>query len=237
METVCDVSAFPLIAFRQLSIFQRVPDTLQVDTQDQQGLNYFDNGNSRSFLKVTLGRDVTKLEQDMVERTPRWEGKEQKKIMKPVARVEKGKENVTVKPPRGLEGIRKTTLKTTPRVQGNKEKTTVRPTPGVEEAKEKTIVKQFPRVEGAEEKATVKLSSGVKGTHENISEDQTKAKEPPVSATTVRPVPQTAAVTEKKKLRAADFKSEPRWDFEDKYMLDNSSPPSVGAMAMCVCQE
>uniref|UniRef100_A0A8C8BLB2 alpha-N-acetylgalactosaminide alpha-2,6-sialyltransferase n=1 Tax=Otus sunia TaxID=257818 RepID=A0A8C8BLB2_9STRI len=252
---VCDVSAFPVIAFRHLSIFQRAPDMPQADTQEQQGLNYSDNGNSRSFLKLTLGRDITKLEQDMVERTPRWEGKEeQKKMPKPVARVEDDKENTTVKPPPGLEvikkkimqkgpkvqvnkekttvrpaqgveGIKKTTMKTGPKVQGNKEKTTVRPAPGVEEAKEKSIVKPLPRVKG---KATVKPSSGVQGTHENnTSKDQTKPKEPPAPVKTVRPVPQAAAVTEKKKLRAADFKSEPQWDFEDKYLLDNSSPPST----------
>uniref|UniRef100_A0A8C8BPT5 alpha-N-acetylgalactosaminide alpha-2,6-sialyltransferase n=1 Tax=Otus sunia TaxID=257818 RepID=A0A8C8BPT5_9STRI len=224
--SVCDVSAFPVIAFRHLSIFQRAPDMPQADTQEQQGLNYSDNGNSRSFLKLTLGRDITKLEQDMVERTPRWEGKEeQKKMPKPVARVEDDKENTTVKPPPGLEGIKKTTMKTGPKVQGNKEKTTVRPAPGVEEAKEKSIVKPLPRVKG---KATVKPSSGVQGTHENnTSKDQTKPKEPPAPVKTVRPVPQAAAVTEKKKLRAADFKSEPQWDFEDKYLLDNSSPPST----------
>ncbi|NXU26734.1 SIA7A sialyltransferase, partial [Thalassarche chlororhynchos] len=213
--------------FRQLSIFQCA--LLQVDTQEQQGLNYSDNGNSRSFLKLTLGRNITRLEQDMVERTPRWEGKEaQKKMMKPVAGVEEAKENMTVKPLPGLEGIKKKTVKTAPKVQGIKEKRAARPAPGLEEAKEKTIVKPLPGVEGAKEKAMVKSSSGVKGAHENnISKDQTKPKEPPASVKTVRPVPQAAAVTEKKKLRAADFKSEPRWDFEDKYLLDNLSPPST----------
>lgn len=187
---------------------------------------------------MILGRDITRLEQDMVEKTPRWEGKEeQKKMMKPVARLEEAKENMTVKPPPALEGV-KTTVKTPLRVQGNKEKTTVRPAPGVEEAKEKTTVKPLPRVEGTKEEATVKPSSGMKGAHENnISKDQTKPKEPPASVKTVRPLPQAAAVTEKKQLRAADFKSEPHWDFEDKYLLDNSSPPLVGVMAVCVCQE
>ncbi|NXN72862.1 SIA7A sialyltransferase, partial [Himantopus himantopus] len=212
--------------FRQLSIFQRASDTLQMDTQEQQGLNYSDNGNSRSFLKGTLGRDITRLKQDMAERAPRWDGKDdQKKMMKPVARVEEAKESMTVNPLPGLEGIKMTTVKTAPRVQGNKEKTTVRPAPGVEEGKEKTIVKPLPRVEGAKEKATVKPSYGVKRAHENnISKDQTK---PPAPEKSVRSVPQAAAVTEKKKLRAADFKSEPQWDFEDKYLLDNSSPPST----------
>ncbi|KAK4811918.1 hypothetical protein QYF61_017442 [Mycteria americana] len=149
-------------------------------------------------------------------------------MTKPVPRVGEAKENMTVKPSPRLEGIKKTTVKTAPMVQGNKEKTTVRPAPGVEEAKEKTVVKPLPRVEGAKEKATVKPSSEVKGAHENnTSKDQTKPKEPPASVKTERPDPQAAAVTEKKKLRAADFKSELRWDFEDKYLLDNSSPPST----------
>ncbi|XP_068269385.1 alpha-N-acetylgalactosaminide alpha-2,6-sialyltransferase 1 [Nyctibius grandis] len=215
--------------FRQLSIFQRAPDVLQVNTQEQQVLSYYDNENSSSFLKVTLGRDITRLQQETVERTPRWKGKEeQKKTTKPVARVEEAKEDMTVKPPPRLEGIKKTTVQTAPRAQGNKEKTAVRPAPVVEEAMEKPTVKSLPRVEGAKKKATMKPTSGVKGVNENnISKDQTKPKEPLASVKTVRPVPQTAAVTEKKKLRAADFKSEPRWDFEDKYLLDSSAPPST----------
>ncbi|NXD69102.1 SIA7A sialyltransferase, partial [Eolophus roseicapillus] len=215
--------------FRQLSIFQHAPYMLQVDTQEQQGLNYPENGNSRSFLKVSLGRDITRLKQDMLEKTPRWKGREeQKKMMEPVARVEEAKENVTVKPAPGLEAVKKTTVKTVLRMQGNNEKTTVRPAPEVEEAKEKMTVKPLPSVEGAKKKATVKLSSVVKGAQQNNrSNDQTKPKEPPASVETVRPVPQAAAVKEKKQLRAADFKSEPRWDFEDQYLLDNSSPPST----------
>ncbi|KAM4674565.1 alpha-N-acetylgalactosaminide alpha-2,6-sialyltransferase 1 [Amazona ochrocephala] len=163
----------------------------------------------------------------MLEKTPRWEGREeQKKMMEPVARVEQTKENVTVKPAPGLEGIKKTTVKTVLRMQESNEKRTVRPAPGVEEAKEKMTVKSLPSVEGAKEKATVKLSSEVKGAQQNNKpNDQTKPKEPPASVETVRPVPQAAAVKEKKQLRAADFKSEPRWDFEDQYLLDNSSPP------------
>ncbi|NXK27572.1 SIA7A sialyltransferase, partial [Arenaria interpres] len=216
--------------FRQLSIFQHAPDVLQMDTQEQQGLNYSDNGNSRSFLKVILGRDITKFKQDMVERTQKWEGKEeQKKMLKPVARVEEAKENVTVKPPHRVEGAKeKTTVQTAPVVQGNKEKTTVRPASMVEEAKEKAIVKPLPGVEGAKEKTTVKPSSGVKGAHENnVSKDQTKPEEPPAPVKTITSIPRASAVTEKKKLRAADFKSEPRWDFEDKYLLDSSSPSST----------
>ncbi|XP_034960447.1 alpha-N-acetylgalactosaminide alpha-2,6-sialyltransferase 1 [Zootoca vivipara] len=37
------------------------------------------------------------------------------------------------------------------------------------------------------------------------------------------PVP---AATPKKRLKASDFKSEPHWDFDDQYLLDNSTPAS-----------
>uniref|UniRef100_A0A8C0GPH3 alpha-N-acetylgalactosaminide alpha-2,6-sialyltransferase n=1 Tax=Chelonoidis abingdonii TaxID=106734 RepID=A0A8C0GPH3_CHEAB len=37
---------------------------------------------------------------------------------------------------------------------------------------------------------------------------------------------QAPTVTEKRKLKIADFKSEPQWDFEDRYLLDNSSSQS-----------
>ncbi|NXN12585.1 SIA7A sialyltransferase, partial [Indicator maculatus] len=214
---------------RQWSIFQRAQDLLPVDTQEQQALNHSDNEISRSFFMVTLWRGITRLEQDMAERAPRWEGKEeQKQRMNPLARMEEVKQNVTVKPPFELAGIRKTTVKTTPRVLGNEEKTTVRPAQGVEEAEEKTTVKPLPRVEGAKDKATVKPFSALKGADgNNLSMDQTKPKEPLAAVKTARPVPQAAAVVEQKKLRAADFKSEPQWDFEDEYLLDTSSPPST----------
>ncbi|NWW32762.1 SIA7A sialyltransferase, partial [Panurus biarmicus] len=214
--------------FRKLNIFQHAPKTEQVDTQEQQGLNYSDNGNSRSILKVTLEGHITRLK-DVVEKTPRWKGKEeQKETVKPFMRVKEAKENMAVKPPPQLEGIKKTTVKTTLMVQGSKEKTTVRPAPWVEEAKEKTTVKPLPREKGGKEKATVKPSSGVKGTHENnTSKDQAITKAPPASMRTVRPAPQIAAVTQKRKLSAASFTSEPQWDFEDEYLLDISSPPST----------
>lgn len=235
MESVCDVSAFPLVAFRKLNIYQHAPETQQMDTQEQHGLNCSDNENSRSILKVTLGGHITRLK-DVVEKTPRWKGKEeQKEMMKPVTRVTEAKENMAVKPPLQLEGIKKTTVKTIPMVQGNKGKTTVRPAPRVEEAKEKATVKPLPREDGGKEKATVKPSSGVEGVHENsTSKDQAKPKEPPASMKSVRPAPQAAAVTQKRKLSAANFTSEPRWDFEDEYLLDNSSPPSVGGMVWMV---
>ncbi|NXI62309.1 SIA7A sialyltransferase, partial [Anseranas semipalmata] len=216
--------------FRQFSIFQHAPHMLQMDIQEQQGSDYSGNGNTRRISKEGLERNTTRLEQDTAERTPSWEGRvEQKKTMKPLPRVEEAKEKITVKPPPEVEGIKNTTVETAPKVEGNKEKTVVRPTPGVKEGvKEKTTVKSLPRVEGDREKATVKPSSGVKLAYENnTTKDKTKPKEPPVSVKTVRPVTQAAAVTEKKKLRAADFKSEPRWDFDDEYLLDSSSPPST----------
>ncbi|EMP23769.1 Alpha-N-acetylgalactosaminide alpha-2,6-sialyltransferase 1 [Chelonia mydas] len=37
---------------------------------------------------------------------------------------------------------------------------------------------------------------------------------------------QAPTVAEKRRLRIADFKSEPRWDFEDRYILDSSAPQS-----------
>ncbi|XP_064007013.1 alpha-N-acetylgalactosaminide alpha-2,6-sialyltransferase 1 isoform X1 [Pogoniulus pusillus] len=213
--------------FRQLSIFQRAQELLRVDTQEQQALNSSDNENSRSFLMVTSGRGITRPQKGMDERTPKWEGKEeQKKMMEPVASMEEAKQNTTVKPPFELEAIRKTTVKTTLRVLGKEEeKTTVRAAQRVEEAKEKTTLKPFPRVEGAKDETTVKPFTVLKGADENNpSTDQTKAKEPPAAVQTARPVP---VVTEQKKLRAADFKSEPQWDFEDEYLLDTSSPPST----------
>ncbi|NWI78703.1 SIA7A sialyltransferase, partial [Dryoscopus gambensis] len=212
--------------FRKLNIFQHAPGTQQMDTREQQGLNYSDNGNSGSILKVTLGGHITRLK-DMVEKTPRWKEKEeQKETMKPVTRVTEAKENMSVNPP--PQESRGMTVKTTPMVQGNKGKTTVRPAPRREEAKEKTTVKPLPREEGGKEKVTVKPPSGVKGVHENsTSKDQEEPKELPASMQTVRPAPQTAAVTQKRKLSAANFTSEPRWDFEDEYLLDNSSPPST----------
>ncbi|XP_002188632.5 alpha-N-acetylgalactosaminide alpha-2,6-sialyltransferase 1 isoform X1 [Taeniopygia guttata] len=232
--------------FRKWNVFQHAPETQEVDPQEQQGLNYSDNGNSRSISKVTLGGHMTRLD-DVVEKTPRWNGKEeQKETMRPVMIVKEAKESTAVKPPPQLEGIKKTTVKTTPVVQENKGETTARPAPWVEEDKEKTTVKPLPREKGGKEKATVEPPSVVKGAQENntskdqikskvvtgarennTSEDQTKPKAPPASMKTARPTPQAAAVTQRRKLSSANFTSEPQWDFEDEYLLDNSSPPST----------
>lgn len=231
MESVCDVSAFPLIAFRQLKIYQSISHMLQVDAQDQQSSDYSANG---SILKVGLERNATWLERNTAVSTPSWEGKkEQKETVRPVARVEEGKEKVTVKPFPEVVGIKNTTASTASVVERTKEKTTARPVQGVEEADGKKTV---PRMKGDKEKVTVKPSFGMKVDHANsTSKDKPKAEEPPVSVKTIRPVTQAATVTEKKKLRAADFKTEPQWDFDDEYILDSSSPASVGVMALCVC--
>lgn len=228
MLSVCDVSALPLIAFRKLNIFQHAPETQQVDPQEQQGLNSSDNGNSRSILKVTLGGHITRLN-DVVDKTPRWKGKEEQKgTMKPVMSVKEAEENTAVKPPPQLQGIKETTVKTTPVVQENEGKTAGRPAPWVEKTKEKTTVEPLPWEKGGKEKTTVKPSSVVKGAHENsTSPDQAK---PPAAMKTVQPTPQAAAVTQKRKLSSANFTCEPQWDFEDEYLLDTSSPASVGGM-------
>ncbi|XP_035198537.1 alpha-N-acetylgalactosaminide alpha-2,6-sialyltransferase 1 isoform X2 [Oxyura jamaicensis] len=214
--------------FRQFSIFQRAPGMLQVDTQEQRGSDYSSNGNTSGISEVVLERNTTRLEQGTAGKTPSWEEEEQKKTVRPLPGTEEAKGKVTVKPPPEVEGIKSTTVATTIRVEENKEKTVVRQTPGVKEGvNEKTTPKSLPRVEGAKEKTTVKPSSGVKVAHENnTTEDKTTAKEPSVSVKTVRPVTQAAAVTEKR-LRAADFKSEPQWDFEDEYLLDSSPPPAT----------
>uniref|UniRef100_A0A8B9CQ63 alpha-N-acetylgalactosaminide alpha-2,6-sialyltransferase n=1 Tax=Anser brachyrhynchus TaxID=132585 RepID=A0A8B9CQ63_9AVES len=214
---------------RQFSIFQRAPAMLQADTQEQQGSDYSSNGNASGISEVGLERNTTRLEQGTAERTPSWEEEEQKKTTRPLSGAEEAKGKVTVKQPSEVEGIKSTKVETATRVEGNKEKTVVRQTPGVkEEVNEKTTPKSLPRVEGAKEKTTVKSSSGVKVAHEdNTTKDKTMPKEPSVSVKTVRPVTQAAAVTEKKRLRAADFKSEPQWDFEDEYLLDSSPPPAT----------
>lgn len=231
MENVYDVSAFSLIAFRQLKIYQSISHMLQVDTQDQQGSDYSAYGR---ISKVGLERNATWLKLNTAVSTPSWEGKEeQKKTMRPVARVEEAKEKVTATPYPEMEGIKNTAASTASVVERTKEKTAARPVPGVEEADGKRTV---PRMKGDKEKVTVKPSFGMRVVHANsTSKDKPKAEEPPASVKTVRPVTQAATVTEKKKLRAADFKTEPQWDFDDEYILDSSSPASVGIMALCVC--
>ncbi|NXC43595.1 SIA7A sialyltransferase, partial [Penelope pileata] len=214
--------------FRQFKIFQSVSGILQVDTQGQ-GLDNSDNGNERRISNVGLERNTTWLEQDTVVSTPRWEGEEeQNKTMKPVAVEQVTKEKMTVKPSPEGKGIKNTTVETASTVEGSTEKTTVRPVPGTEKASENTTVIPLPRTKGVKEKATAKPSFGMTVAHENnTSKNKTNSEEPLASVTTVRPVTRGATVTEKKKLRATDFKSEPQWDFDDEYLLDSSSPPST----------
>ncbi|KFV78026.1 Alpha-N-acetylgalactosaminide alpha-2,6-sialyltransferase 1, partial [Struthio camelus australis] len=247
--------------FRQFNYLQPATNVLQADTREQKVSEYSADGNL-TFLKVTLGKDATRLGQDMAKSTQDWEVEEQKTVKlvpeeaegakkemtaKPAPRVEETKEKTTVRPAPEAEGAKekrtvrpapeaegvkeKMTARPSPGVEGAKEKTRVRPSPGAEGAKEKTRVRPSPGAEEAREKTRVRPSPGAEGAHESsIPRGKTKPKEPLTSAKTdgVRPVTQAAAVTEKKKLKAADFKSEPRWDFEDQYVLDSSSPPSVG---------
>ncbi|NWI87525.1 SIA7A sialyltransferase, partial [Pitta sordida] len=214
--------------FRKLNISQRVSDTQQVDNKEQQGLNSSDDENSSSILKVTLGRDITTPKKDVVEQTLRKGKEEERKVMEPVMRAKEGKENMTVKPPPQLEGIKKTTVRPAPVVPQNKEETAARPAPVVPKNKEETTARPAPGMEEAKQKATVKPPSGVKEAHDNnTSKDPEKPKEPPAIVKTVTPVPQAAAVTKKRKLSAANFTTQPHWDFEDEYLLDASSPPST----------
>ncbi|XP_072207831.1 alpha-N-acetylgalactosaminide alpha-2,6-sialyltransferase 1 [Excalfactoria chinensis] len=209
--------------FRQLKVYQSISHMLQVDAQDQRGSGYSANGKTS---KVGLERNATRLELNTTVSTPGWEGKErQKKTMKPVARVEEAKK-VTVKPFPEVVGIKNTTALTASVVERTKEKKAARPVPGVEEADGNRTMIPLPRMKGDKEKVTVKPSFGMKGAHTNgTSKDKPKAEEPPASVK--RPVTQTATVTEKKKLRAADFKTEPQWDFDDEYLQDSSSPAST----------
>ncbi|XP_035426453.1 alpha-N-acetylgalactosaminide alpha-2,6-sialyltransferase 1 [Cygnus atratus] len=182
--------------------------------------------------KVTVKQpsEVEGIKSTTVETATRVEGNKEKTAARLAPGAEEAKEKPTVKPlPKVEEAKEMTTVKPAPKVEENKEKTVVRQTPGVKEGvNEKTTPKSLPRVEGAKEKTTVKPSSGVKVAHEdNTTKDKTMPKEPSVSVKTVRPVTQAAAVTEKKRLRAADFKSEPQWDFEDEYLLDSSPPPAT----------
>lgn len=61
-----------------------------------------------------------------------------------------------------------------------------------------------------------------------IKEHSAKASVPDVQQVT-HPAP---PATTPKRLKAADFKSEPRWKFDDIYLLDNSTPLSVSNHCM-----
>ncbi|OXB57844.1 hypothetical protein ASZ78_008279 [Callipepla squamata] len=222
-QTLCFNSLFGMekSIFRQFKILQSVSHMLRMDTQDQHGSEHAGYGDTRGISKVGLERNATWLKLETAVSTPSWEGKEeQNKTMKLTPRVEEEKEKVTVKPFPEVEGIKNTTLSTASVVERTKEKTTVRSVPGAEDP--------LPRMEGDKEKATVKPSFGMKVAYANsTSKVKPKAEEPPASVETIRAGTQSATVTEEMKLRAADFKSEPQWDFDDEYLLDGSSPAST----------
>ncbi|KAM8796983.1 alpha-N-acetylgalactosaminide alpha-2,6-sialyltransferase 1 [Eudromia elegans] len=161
---------------------------------------------------------------------PSWEAEEERKTAKLV--------------PEETEGAKKEMMaKPAPQVKGAKEKTMATPASGVERAREQKVVRAASEAEGGKEKSVARAASvveeaqknatlraGMKGAHESsTSKDKAKPKESSASAKPhgLRPVTEAAAVTEKKRLKAADFKSEPQWDFEDQYVLDSSSPPST----------
>ncbi|NXE48697.1 SIA7A sialyltransferase, partial [Casuarius casuarius] len=214
--------------FRQFNFFQPAPAVVQVDTHEQKFSDYSADGNL-TFLKVTLGKDTVRLEQDMAKSTPSWEAEEEQKTVKLVpGGVEAAKDKATARPALGAEAAKdKATARPALGAEAAKDKATARPALGAEVAKDKATAR--PAL-GAEENATARPALAAGGAHEsNISKDKAKPKEPLASAKTdgFRPVTQAAAVTEEKKLKAANFKSEPQWDFEDQYVLDSSSPPST----------
>ncbi|XP_064378610.1 alpha-N-acetylgalactosaminide alpha-2,6-sialyltransferase 1 isoform X2 [Dromaius novaehollandiae] len=137
----------------------------------------------------------------------------------------------TARPASGAAGAKdKATVRPVSGAAGAKDKATARPALGAAGAEGKTTAGPASGAAGAKDKATARPALAAEGAHESsISKDKAKPKEPLASAKTdgFRPVTQAAAVTEKKKLKAADFKSEPQWDFEDQYVLDSSSPPST----------
>ncbi|KGL73479.1 Alpha-N-acetylgalactosaminide alpha-2,6-sialyltransferase 1, partial [Tinamus guttatus] len=220
--------------FRQFNFVQPVPGVVQLDTPKEKAWGYSAAGNLK-FVKVSLRKDATRLEQDMAKGTPSWEAEEeQKKLVKPV--------------PGGIEGAKKEMIaKPAPQVEEAKEKMMARPASGVEGGKEqqmsiagpgswveeaKKVMSMRPasEAEGGKEKSVARVASGMEGARENsTSKDKAKPKEPLASTKSggLRSVTRAAAVTEKKRLKAADFKSEPQWDFEDQYVLDSSSPSST----------
>ncbi|NWI08358.1 SIA7A sialyltransferase, partial [Crypturellus soui] len=263
--------------FRQFNFYQPVPDVVQVDAPKEEVLGSSAAGNSM-FLKVALGKDGTRLGQDMAKGTPSWEaGEEQKKpvklvpggieeakkemMAKPAPPVEEAKEKTTARPTSGVEaGKEQKMVRPTPEgeagtnksmarpgsgveeakkmmsvrpaseAEGSKEKSLPRAASGVEEAEKNTTLRAASSVEEAKKNTALRAASGVGGAHENsTSRDKAKPKEPLASteSSSLTSVTWAAAVTEKKRLKAADFKSEPQWDFEDQYVLDSSSPPST----------
>ncbi|NXA51630.1 SIA7A sialyltransferase, partial [Nothocercus julius] len=248
--------------FRQFNFFQPVPNVVQADTPKKKVLGYSAAG-TLTFLKMALGKDATRLEQDMAKGAPSWEAEEeQKKLVKlvpagiegakkemtakPAPQVEEAKEKTMARPASGVEGAQKQKMvRPASEAEAGKNKSMARPDSSVEEAKKTVSVRPASKVEGDKEKSvaraasgveeakkntTLRAASGMKGVHESsTSKDKAKPKQPLASTKSngLRPVAWAAAVTEKKRLKAADFKSEPQWDFEDQYVLDSSSPSST----------
>ncbi|NWY03153.1 SIA7A sialyltransferase, partial [Nothoprocta ornata] len=173
------------------------------------------------------------------------EGAKKEMLAKPAPRVEETKKTIA-RPASAVEGGQEQKMvRPASKAEAGKNESMIRPGSGVEEAKEKMSVRPVSEVEGGKEKSKARAASGVeeakknttlraasemKGAQESsASKEKAKPKEPLAStkANGLRPTTRAAAVTEKKRLKAADFKSEPQWDFEDQYVLDSSSPSST----------
>ncbi|KAM7145874.1 LOW QUALITY PROTEIN: alpha-N-acetylgalactosaminide alpha-2,6-sialyltransferase 1 [Macrochelys suwanniensis] len=154
-------------------------------------------GDSSSQLKVILDTDSNRLEQDMVKRIAADKGEA----------TEKQAEDKNV-------------ISTSNKMQTQDK--SAPPAPKGKKANAKTIDQAKPKPK----KAPVSTKPGA-------LRPTTKGKVHPslpvrnVATLTMQNVTtQAPTVTEKRRLRIADFKSEPQWDFEDRYILDSSSPQS-----------
>ncbi|XP_034646393.1 alpha-N-acetylgalactosaminide alpha-2,6-sialyltransferase 1 isoform X2 [Trachemys scripta elegans] len=157
-------------------------------------------GDSSSQLNVILDTDSNRLAQDMVKRMAADEGE----AMKEQA------EDKNVIASNKMQTQAKSAL----------------PAPKGKEANAKTIYQDQAKPKPKPKKAPV-------STKLSALRPSTKGKVHPslpvrnVAAPTMQnATTQAPPVTEKRKLRIADFKSEPQWDFEDRYLLDSSSSQS-----------
>uniref|UniRef100_A0A8C3IWI3 alpha-N-acetylgalactosaminide alpha-2,6-sialyltransferase n=1 Tax=Chrysemys picta bellii TaxID=8478 RepID=A0A8C3IWI3_CHRPI len=100
-----------------------------------------------------------------------------------------------------------------------------------EQAEDKNVISASNKMQ-TQAKSALPAPKGKEANAKTIYQDQAKPKpkKAPVSTklSALRPSTKGKAppVTEKRKLRIADFKSEPQWDFEDRYLLDSSSSQS-----------
>ncbi|TFK01613.1 E3 ubiquitin/ISG15 ligase TRIM25 [Platysternon megacephalum] len=155
---------------------------------------------SSSQLNVILGTDSNRLEQDMVKRMAADEGE---------AMEEQAEDKNVI----SASNKTQTQDKSAP------------PAPKGKEANAKTIY---------QDQAKTKPKKAPLSTKPGALRPSTKGKVHPslsvrnMAAPTMQNVTtQAPTVTEKRRLRIADFKSEPQWDFEDRYLLDSSSSQSV----------